>query len=233
MSNLISVQNLEKFYNHGKPNEVHVLKNISLEVTEGEIISIIGPSGSGKSTLLNILGGLDNFDHGMVTVGNAVLNTMSPYQLARYRNTLVGFVFQMHHLLPEFTALENIILPMIINGQSRSKAHTRAAELLKQVELFDRAHHKPHELSGGETQRVAICRALAMNPLIVLADEPTGNLDRDTGHRIESMFSALNEKFGQTFIIVTHSAEFASISTRSLTLVDGILQSSKKPEAVL
>ena len=225
---VVEIRSLDKYYYKSKKNEVHVLKGIDFQVYPGEVISILGPSGSGKSTLLNVIGALDSFDNGEIHVNGNNIVEMNRKDRARFRNNEIGFVFQLYHLLPEYTAVENVMMPLIIQKKPKSAARKRAIELLEKVGLGDRANHLPNQLSGGECQRVALCRALVCSPSVVLADEPTGNMDTETGHVVEKMFRNLNEKYKQTFIIVTHDKSFAMKADRVFNLVDGVLTPNEK-----
>lgn len=201
-----------------------VLKGVTLRVEQGEIVSIVGPSGAGKTTLLQIMGTLTNPDSGQVVIGGKDLSRLSAKELARLRANEIGFVFQFHHLLPEFSALENVMIPGYISGQMNSRQiHARAQELLKTVGLDHRATHKPSELSGGEGQRVAVARALMNNPKIVFADEPSGNLDSDNRRELHDLFFELRKASGQTFVIVTHDTELATMSDRQIAMRDGLI----------
>lgn len=200
---------------------LNVLKNVSLLINKGEIISIVGASGAGKTTLLHILGTLDKADSGTLEMNNTLISSLSDKKLADFRNKNIGFVFQFHHLLPEFTALENICIPAFIAGISKSAAEEKAIELLKFLGLSERIKHKPSELSGGEQQRVAVARALINNPSVILADEPSGNLDSSTAKELHQLFFTLREKFNQTFVIVTHNEELADMADRKLIMRDG------------
>jgi lipoprotein-releasing system ATP-binding protein len=204
-----------------KFNELTVLNDVSIDIMPSEIISIIGASGAGKSTLLQILGGLDNPTSGKIFFDGQEMNGFSASELAAFRNKNIGFVFQFHHLLPEFTAIENVCMPAFINGTSKSDATKRAKELLSKLGLADRIHHKPSELSGGEQQRVAVARALMNQPKVVFADEPSGNLDSENAQELHELFFALREEFGQSFVIVTHNQELAQMADRTITMSDG------------
>lgn len=201
-----------------------VLKGVTLRVEQGEIVSIVGPSGAGKTTLLQIIGTLTNPDSGQVMIGGKDLSRLSAKELARLRANEIGFVFQFHHLLPEFSALENVMIPGYISGQMNTRQiRERAIELLKTVGLDHRATHKPSELSGGEGQRVAVARALMNNPKIVFADEPSGNLDSDNRRELHDLFFELRKASGQTFVIVTHDTELATMSDRQIAMRDGLI----------
>ncbi len=206
-----------------KYGELEVLKGINLEVAKGEILSITGSSGAGKTTLLHILGSLDKASSGKVLINNINLNTLSEKELANYRNKQIGFVFQFHHLLPEFTALENVCIPAFIAKESKKDATKRALELIDFMGLKDRANHKPMELSGGEQQRIAIARALINQPKVVFADEPSGNLDEDRSKDLHDLFFNLRDEFGQTYVIVTHNKELAERADRQIILKDGCI----------
>ncbi|MBN1504021.1 MAG: ABC transporter ATP-binding protein [Candidatus Eisenbacteria bacterium] len=200
---------------------LNVLRGVDLEVIEGEIMAIVGASGVGKSTLLHILGALDRPDSGSVRLDSQEVFRMNDDGLARFRNRTVGFVFQFHHLLPEFTAVENVMMPGLIAGDSVESSRERARKLLKEVRLLEREEHKPGELSGGEQQRVAVARALMNNPRIVLADEPSGNLDKESGEELHTLIQELREAHKQTFVIVTHNEKLARSSDRVVQLEDG------------
>lgn len=217
---MIRAVNIHKYY-----GTLHVLKGIDLEISAGEIVSIVGASGAGKSTLLHVLGTLDQPSEGEIYYDNQLINRLNEKELARFRNLNIGFVFQFHHLLPEFTALENVCIPAFIAGTPRNDAIRKATELLGYMNMQDRLSHKPSELSGGEQQRVAVARALINQPRVILADEPSGNLDSRSAHDLHQLFFKLREQLGQTFIIVTHNQEFANMADRKLTIVDGKIKS--------
>ncbi|MEZ5032204.1 MAG: ABC transporter ATP-binding protein [Saprospiraceae bacterium] len=200
---------------------LQVLKDINLDVQEREIVSLLGKSGSGKSTLLHILGTLDRPDKGQVILDSTDITHLKGNELSRFRNERVGFIFQFHHLLPEFTALENAMMPGLISGQAADACRNRASELLDYLGLSDRFTHKPSQLSGGEQQRVAVARALLNRPKVILADEPTGNLDSQNSQEMHQLFRQLRDDFGHTFLIATHSKELAAICDRRLEMQDG------------
>ncbi len=206
-----------------KYGQLEVLKGVDIEVNKGEMVSIVGFSGAGKSTLLHILGTLDRPDSGSIWLNNQSVDELRGEKLAAFRNQHIGFVFQFHHLLPEFSALENISIPGWIAGTPKKQVATRAMELLSLLGLADRAEHKPNQLSGGEQQRVAVARALINQPDIIFADEPTGNLDSANAKELHQLFGTLRDRFNQTFLIVTHNEELAALSDRTLHMKDGVI----------
>ena len=220
---LLRAEGLYKEYPMGKDQRLLVIKGLDMEVREGEMAVIVGPSGSGKSTLLHLLGGLDRPSSGKVVVENLDLSVLSEEELAGFRNTTLGFIFQFHHLLPEFTALENVAMPALIRGEKLQEAQGRALALLQEVGLEERTDHKPNELSGGEQQRVAVARALMNDPRLVLADEPSGNLDEENSQRLHQLLADLAQKRGLTFVIATHNLDLTKRAHRVLQLIDGKL----------
>jgi len=216
----VSVRNLSKVYEHGGVS-LQVLNGVDLELAAGEMVAVVGASGVGKSTLLQILGTLDLPTSGTINFNGEELTKMNPTRLAEFRNRSIGFVFQFHHLLPEFSALENVMMPALIQGVAVGKARMRARDVLGRVGLSHRLTHRPSELSGGEQQRVALARALVLEPALLLADEPTGNLDRATGEAIHQLFLELNREHGSTLLVVTHNPELANLMPRRMRMVDG------------
>ena len=221
---MIDIKNITKSF-----GSLQVLKGIDLHINKGEVVSIVGPSGAGKTTLLQIIGTLDRPDGGQVVIDGINTTRLSTDKLSDFRNQHLGFVFQFHQLLPEFTAIENIMIPAFIAGKSRSEARRRAEELLDFMGLADRATHKPAELSGGEKQRVAVARALVNNPEVILADEPSGSLDSKNKEELHRLFFDLRDKFGQTFVIVTHDEGLAQITDRTIHLRDGQIEGGPTP----
>ncbi len=213
---MIKAKNIRKKY-----GELEVLKGVDLEVEKGEIISIVGASGAGKTTLLQILGTLDKADLGELTMDETRVHTLNESELSAFRNQKIGFVFQFHHLLPEFTAFENVCIPGLIAKRPKNELEQEAKKYLEKLGLGERMHHKPNELSGGEQQRTAVARALINQPLVVLADEPSGNLDSSNAKALHKLFFELRDSLNQTFIIVTHNEELANMADRKLTMVDG------------
>jgi lipoprotein-releasing system ATP-binding protein len=216
---MIEARNIHKSY-----GDLEVLKGVDLSIKEGEIVSVIGTSGAGKTTLLHILGTLEKPDRSKDTsiiINNTDVTQLSSRQLSKFRNNSLGFIFQFHQLMPEFTALENVCIPAFINNKSKSEAEKRAKELLDYLKLSDRFHHKPGAMSGGEQQRVAVARALINDPQVILADEPTGNLDSNTAADLHELILDLRKQFNQTFVIVTHNHELANLADRTLSMSDG------------
>jgi lipoprotein-releasing system ATP-binding protein len=216
MKMLLNANNISKSY-----EQLKVLKDVSIAVNKGEIVSIVGPSGAGKSTLLQIIGTLDKADSGSLEISGKQISAIKEKDLPAFRNQHIGFIFQFHHLLPEFTALENVCIPAFIAKKSVKEAGKRAKELLEMLKLGERMHHKPSEMSGGEQQRVAVARALMNNPELILADEPSGNLDTDNAKALHELFFDLRKKLNQTFIIVTHNEELANMADRKIVMKDG------------
>ncbi len=219
---MIEASGIQKSY-----GQLQVLKGVGLSIKKGEVVSIVGKSGAGKSTLLHILGTLDLPDAGHLSINGTDVRGLNEQQMAAFRNQQIGFVFQFHHLLPEFSALENVCMPAFIGQRSELNAKKRAKELLIDLGLADRLDHKPNELSGGEQQRVAVARALMNRPSVILADEPSGNLDTETSKDLHQLFFELREKWQQTFIIVTHNVELAQMSDRTLRMKDGLIIDNK------
>ena len=215
---MIKVSSVTKSY-----GSLQVLKGVDLEIQQGEIVSIVGASGAGKTTLLQLIGTLDNPDSGNINFLDTNVNALSKKELARFRNKNIVFVFQFHHLLPEFTALENVCIPGYLSNTPKKEVEERAAELLEMLGLKDRINHKPSELSGGEQQRVSVARALINNPSVILADEPSGNLDSQNAEELHNLFFSLRDKFNQTFVIVTHNDILSNMSDRKLVMKDGVI----------
>lgn len=215
---MITVNNVTKSF-----SSLQVLKGISLHINKGEVVSIVGPSGAGKTTLLQIIGTLDSKDSGSVIINGVDVSSLSKKKLADFRNSNIGFVFQFHQLLPEFSALENVMIPALIAGKSRKAAKEKAMELLSMMGLSDRASHKPSQLSGGEKQRVSVARALVNDPAVVLADEPSGSLDSHNKTELHQLFFDLRDRLGQTFVIVTHDEQLAATTDRTIHLRDGLV----------
>lgn len=224
---MIHIQNIHKSF-----GTLEVLKGIDLHIEKGEVVSIVGPSGAGKTTLLQVMGTLYRPDEGTLTIAGTDISRMSAKDISRFRNEHLGFVFQFHQLLPEFTALENVMIPGMIAGKKQNVIRERALELLEFMGLADRADHKPGELSGGEKQRVAVARALMNEPDVVFADEPSGSLDSKNKAELHQLFFDLRDKFGQTFVIVTHDEELAKLTDRCIHIVDGKTQPQSLPEEV-
>lgn len=220
---MLNAKNLHKYY-----GQLHVLKGIDLQIETGKITTIVGPSGAGKSTLLHILGTLDKPDEGTVAAGDIILQHLNEQALAQFRNLEIGFIFQFHNLLPEFTALENIAMPGYIAGKSVEELHNRAESLAQMLGVAHRLSHKPAELSGGEQQRIAVARALINNPKIVFADEPSGNLDTRNAEELHQLFFKLRNELGQTFVIVTHNESLANATDRKITIVDGRIAADQR-----
>ena len=225
METIIKLQNINKSYKVGE-NSLHVLKDINLTVEKGEFIAILGASGSGKSTLMNIIGCMDNSDDGEYFLEDIQIHKCGDDELGKVRNENIGFIFQKYHLIPQYTVIQNVMMPLLIRGMSRREATEKAREILESIGLGDRMEHKPNELSGGQQQRVAIARALVTKPALLLADEPTGALDSNTGKEILQLFKELNE-IGNTIIMITHDTNVANYSKRVLYLDDGVLIEGK------
>lgn len=218
---MLEAKGIEKFY-----EKLQVLKSVDFKINKGEIVSIVGSSGAGKSTFLHILGTLDTADKGEVFLKGQRIDNLKGNELAKFRNLNIGFIFQFHHLLPEFTALENACIPAWIAGKKKKDVENKAIDLLKTLGIGSRLQNKPHQLSGGEQQRVAVARALINNPAIIMADEPTGNLDSTNGRALHNLFIELRDKFEQTFLIVTHNEELAAMSDRIVQMKDGLIVSN-------
>jgi lipoprotein-releasing system ATP-binding protein len=221
---MIIAKQLHKYY-----SQLHVLKGVDLNIEQGEVVSIVGASGAGKTTLLQLLGTLDQpskHEHTLLEINGVDISSLSDSALAKFRNEYLGFIFQFHQLLPEFTALENVCIPAYIKGTSQVDAEQKAIELLGFLGLQERMNHKPNELSGGEQQRVAVARALINNPSVVYADEPSGNLDSESAQQLHKLFFKLRDRFGQTFVIVTHNHELADMADRKITMSDGLVKTN-------
>ena len=221
---MIIAKKLHKHY-----SQLHVLKGVDLTIKSGEVVSIVGASGAGKTTLLQLLGTLDQpskHEHTLLEINGVDISSLSDSALAKFRNEYLGFIFQFHQLLPEFTALENVCIPAYIKGTSQVDAEQKASELLGFLGLQERMNHKPNELSGGEQQRVAVARALINNPSVVYADEPSGNLDSESAQQLHKLFFKLRDRFGQTFVIVTHNHELADMADRKITMSDGLVKTN-------
>ncbi len=220
--NMIKLRNITKSF-----GTLQVLRGIDLDIERGQVVSIVGPSGAGKTTLLQIMGTLDGADSGRIIIDGRDISGMNRTQLSKFRNRQIGFVFQFHQLLPEFSALENIMIPAMIGGAGKKEARERAMELLRYMNLTERAHHKPSELSGGEKQRVAVARALVNRPAVVLADEPSGSLDTQHKEELHKLFFDLRDRMGQTFVIVTHDEGLAAMTDHTIHMVDGRIMDKK------
>lgn len=218
---MITVEKIRKSY-----GKLSVLKGVDLHIGAGELVSIVGASGAGKSTLLHIIGSLDRPDFGNVLIDNVSLFDLKDKELSQFRNRNIGFVFQFHHLLPEFTAMENVLMPALIQGRARKDVVQEAIQIMQFLRIDERAEHKPSQLSGGEQQRVAVARALINSPRVILADEPSGNLDSENARQLHNLFFDLRDRFKQTFVIVTHNEEFAEMSDRKIVMKDGLISES-------
>lgn len=215
---MITVEKIRKSY-----GKLSVLKGVDLHIGAGELVSIVGASGAGKSTLLHIIGSLDRPDFGNVLIDNVSIFDLKDKELSQFRNRNIGFVFQFHHLLPEFTAMENVLMPALIQGKARKDVVQEAIQIMQFLRIDERAEHKPSQLSGGEQQRVAVARALINSPRVILADEPSGNLDSENARQLHNLFFDLRDRFKQTFVIVTHNEEFAEMSDRKIVMKDGLI----------
>jgi putative ABC transport system ATP-binding protein len=218
---ILKTEDLHKIYAQDTPMEVHALKGIDIEIKKGEMVAIMGPSGCGKTTLLNLLGGIDQPTEGKIFINNQDINELTDIEVTEFRLKNIGYIFQLFNLFEFLTALENTVLPLFLTDASRLEAEEEAKMMLRQMGLGDKIYHLPNELSGGEQQRVAVSRALLMNPAIILGDEPTGDLDRDTSTEIMNLFVSINENYNQTFLVVTHSEYIASFCHRIIRIVDG------------
>ena len=222
MTNVIEMRDLEKSYGYGR-NKIEVLRGVNLDINKGDVVSITGPSGTGKSTLLNMMGCLDNFDRGSLTLSGRDVSHFTVDELSQFRNIHVGFIFQLHNLLPEFTALENVMIPLLIRRVSAKDARARSYEILKNFNMEDRAGHKPGEMSGGECQRVAVARAIVGEPDLILADEPTGSLDSKNSMALLEILLGLCKDKGSTIVIVTHDTRIADMTHRKIQMLDGVI----------
>jgi putative ABC transport system ATP-binding protein len=218
---ILKTEGLHKIYAQDTPMEVHALKGVDIEIKKGEMVAIMGPSGCGKTTLLNLLGGIDQPTEGNILINNQDINNLTDIEVTQFRLKNIGYIFQLFNLFEFLTALENTVLPLFLTDVSRLEAEEEAKMMLRQMGLGDKIYHLPNELSGGEQQRVAVSRALLMNPAIILGDEPTGDLDRDTSTEIMNLFVSINENYNQTFLVVTHSEYIASFCHRIIRIVDG------------
>mgnify|MGYP001557607786 CR=1 FL=1 len=224
---LIIAEDIEKFYGFGR-NALHVLKGVTLSINKGEIVSIVGPSGAGKSTLLNLIGCIDTFQRGSLTINDHDISNITVESLSGFRNKNIGFIFQLHNLLQEFTALENVMMPLLIRRVGKSNARKQAEELLARFNLSDRLSHKPAEMSGGECQRIAVARAIIGKPSIILADEPTGSLDTENSQNLTNILFELARENNITIVLVTHDRDIANMTERRISLVDGVIKGDEK-----
>ena len=226
---ILKTEKLHKIYAQDTPMEVHALKGINIEIKKGEMVAIMGPSGCGKTTLLNLLGGIDQPTEGQIFINRQDINELTDIEVTQFRLKNIGYIFQLFNLFEFLSALENTVLPLFLTDTSRLEAEEEAKMMLRQMGLGDKIYHLPNELSGGEQQRVAVSRALLMNPAIILGDEPTGDLDKDTATEIMNLFVSINENYNQTFLVVTHSEHIASFCHRTISIVDGeIIESGGK-----